>query len=98
MIVDFTPEAETDLEAISDYIARENPERALTFIQEVRDRCAALSDFPERFPLVARYERRRVRHVTHGKYLIFYRVDPDAVLILHILHGARDYRPLLFPK
>jgi plasmid stabilization system protein ParE len=29
----FTPFAEADLEAIGDYIARDNPRRALTFIR-----------------------------------------------------------------
>ena len=31
----FTPLAETDLEVIGDYIAQDNPARALTFIQEM---------------------------------------------------------------
>ena len=32
----FTPLADTDLEEIGDYIAQDNPARALTFIQEPR--------------------------------------------------------------
>lgn len=31
-----------------------------------------------------------VRAWAVGDYVIFYRVDPDAVQILRILHGARD--------
>ncbi|MEF3365520.1 type II toxin-antitoxin system RelE/ParE family toxin [Methylocystis sp. 9N] len=38
--------------------------------------------------------RRRV----HGDYLIFYRIQPSAVEILHVLHGAMDYERLLFPE
>jgi len=30
--------------------------------------------------------------------LIFYRVGIDAIEVIHILHGARDYEPLLFPE
>jgi toxin ParE1/3/4 len=30
--------------------------------------------------------------------LIFYRIGPDAKEVVHILHGARDYEPLLFPE
>jgi plasmid stabilization system protein ParE len=30
--------------------------------------------------------------------LIFYRVGADAIEVAYILHGARDYEPLLFPE
>jgi toxin ParE1/3/4 len=97
MIVELTAEAERDLEAIGDYIARDNPARALSFIQELRGKCLALADMPERFPLVPRYEALGVRRRGHGRYLIFYRVDPNAVVIVHVLHGAQDYGEILFP-
>ena len=38
----FTPLAETDIEEIGDYIALDNPARALTFIQEIRAQCQKL--------------------------------------------------------
>ena len=98
MIVRFTDEAERDLEAIGDRIARDNPARALTFVAELRDACLWLADFPERFPLVPRYERHQVRHRVHGNYLIFYRVAAEQVVVLHVLHGAMDYAGLLFPE
>ena len=96
MNVRFTAAAEGDLEAIGDYIARDNPARALSFIRELRDACLGLADFPERFPLVPRYEAEGVRHRVH--YLIFYRVSGEAVDVLHILHGATDYAVILFPE
>jgi plasmid stabilization system protein ParE len=39
MRVLLSPAAERDLEAIGDYIAEDNPARALTFIGEIRRRC-----------------------------------------------------------
>ena len=56
-----------------------------------------LDPFPERFPLVPRYEVHGIRRRLHGKYLIFYSVAEDEVVILHVLHGAMDYESLLFP-
>jgi toxin ParE1/3/4 len=47
----FSVLAESDLEEISDYIARENPERAVSFIQEIRDRCLKITTSPEAAPL-----------------------------------------------
>jgi len=97
VIVTLTREAEADLEAIGDYIAADNPARAATFVQELVDRIARLGDMPRAFPLVPRYEHTGVRRLPYGNYLIFYRVAKTRVEILHILNGARDYEPLLFP-
>ena len=36
------PLAELDLEEIGDYIVRDNPRRAISFIGEIRDRCFLL--------------------------------------------------------
>ena len=97
MIVRLTPEAERDLEAIGDRIAADDPVRALSFVGELRAACLGLADFPERFALVPRYESQDVRHRVHGNYLIFYRVEKQAVTVFHILHGAVDYGDILFP-
>jgi toxin ParE1/3/4 len=96
MKVDISAEAERDLEAIGDHIARDNPGRALSFLRELRAKCVALADLPEGFPLVHRYKALGVRRRVHGNYLIFYRVEPERVVVLHVLHGAMDYAPILF--
>ena len=98
MIVHLAEEAEQDLERIADYIALDNPPRAVSFLQELRGKCLALADMPERFPLVPRYEASGVRRRGHGNYLIFYRVEPEKVVIVHVLHGAQDYTAILFPN
>ncbi len=46
MIVRLLPDAEADLEAIGDYIAGDNPTRAISFTAELREKCAALADMP----------------------------------------------------
>jgi plasmid stabilization system protein ParE len=96
VIVELAAEAERDLETIGDRIARDNPERAVTFIAQLLHACLGLAKFPQRFPLVPRYEDRGVRHRVHGNYLIFYRVEREKVVVVHILHGAMDYAGLLF--
>ena len=96
MKVRLTAEAEADLERIADTIARDNPPRAVTFVQELRAACLGLAEFPERFPLVPHYADRGVRHRVHGNYLVFYRVEADGVTVLHVLHGATDYAVVVF--
>lgn len=98
MIVRLTRAAERDLEEIADRIAADNPQRAVSFVHELRGACLGLADFPDRFPLVPRYQRHGIRRRVHGNYLIFYRPEPEAVVVLHILHGAMDYAALLYPS
>jgi toxin ParE1/3/4 len=90
----FTPCAEADLEAIGDYIARDNPRRALTFVRELRQRCEQIADLPRAAPLRPELGA-GVRVVTLGRYLICYseRGD-DEVVIERIVHGARSLRNL----
>jgi plasmid stabilization system protein ParE len=97
MIVVITAAAEADLEIIADWIAKDNPTRAVTFIGELRQACETLSDFPYAFALVPRYEHADIRRRPQGNYLIFYRIVNDRVEILHVLNGARDYEAILFP-
>ncbi len=96
MILEFSSEAENNLEQIADYIAEHSPLRAMLLIRELRSRCAELVDNPNAFALVPRYERHGIRRRVHGNYLIFYRVETGKVVIIHILHGATDYGAILF--
>ena len=90
--------ASIDLAAIADYIARDNPRRALSFVRELRVAALGLGDMPRMFSLVPRYAHQDIRRRPFRNYLIFYRVEADRVAIIRILHGAQDYETLLFPE
>ncbi|MBD2606258.1 type II toxin-antitoxin system RelE/ParE family toxin [Scytonema hofmannii FACHB-248] len=96
MRVVITAAAKADLIAIGDFIRSQNPERAITFVEELLDRCYALADMPRAYPLVPRYEKFGIRRTVHRDYLIFYRVHKELIEIIRILHGAQDYETLLF--
>lgn len=85
----FSRQAERDIEEIGDYIARDNPRRAVTFIAELRKRCAQIIEFPLGAPLRPGLGR-GVRCVVFGRYLIFYVVHAGIVEIRRVLHGARN--------
>ena len=97
MDVILTGAAEADLEQIGEWIARDNPERAVSFVAEMRDACLGIAQLPQGYTLVQRYTADGIRRRVQGQYLIFYRVADDTIQILRVLHGARDYEPLLFP-
>lgn len=97
MKVVITAEAEADLEAIGDYIARDNPARALSYVRELYQLCLDIADMPQASPVVPQYEHNGIRRRVHGRYLIFYRIRADHITILHILNGAMDVEAILFP-
>jgi plasmid stabilization system protein ParE len=66
-------------------------------VDDLLDQCEALEDFPQRYPLVPRYEHHGIRRCVHANYLIFYRVGTQQIDVIHILNGAQDYEALLFP-
>ncbi|MDP3316243.1 MAG: type II toxin-antitoxin system RelE/ParE family toxin, partial [Devosia sp.] len=84
MIVAFTEEAEADLQAIGDYIAYDNPDRAASFVEEIIDRCLKIGQNPSAFALVPRYAHLGIRKRSFGSYLIFYRASEETVEVLHI--------------
>ena len=86
----FTSAARADLARIRSWISRDNPERALSFVRELRQRAYALSDYPHRHPIVLKTSRGPVHKMTHRPYLIFYRVLRDSIEVIEVRHGARD--------
>ena len=96
MKVIITDPAEDDLETIGDWISRDNPARALSFLVELRASCEGIGATPNAFPFVDHHRDRGIRRRIHGSYLIFYWMKDHAVEILHVLHGAQDYERILF--
>ena len=85
----FTPLAQADLEEIGDYIAQDNPGRALTFIQEIRAQCQKIGQSPLGYR--ARPELGEgIRSCPFGNYVILYRPQAPDLLVIRVLHGAMD--------
>jgi toxin ParE1/3/4 len=85
----FSVIAAHDLEEIGDYIARDNPERAVSFIQEIRGHCLKITAFPEAAALRPELGA-EIRMLPFGRYLIFYTVHADYVRVERIIHAARN--------
>ena len=94
MQVVFTVQAEQDLEEIGDYIAIDNPSRAVSFVREIREHCVKISSSPLGY--TSRPDLGEgVRSCSHGRYLILFQPSDTDVLIVRVLHGARDLPALL---
>ncbi len=85
-----TDEALEDLQSIGDWIAHHNSARAKSFIAELRESCAEILNFPDKYQLVEGRETSGLRRKVHGEYLIFYRVHSGRLDIVHIQRASRD--------
>jgi addiction module RelE/StbE family toxin len=86
MIVKWTKTALNNLASIADYIAEDNHERAVTFVQELRMKTQALGEFPNMGKAGRVFGTHEL--VLHKNYTAIYRVKDDSVQILRIHHSA----------
>lgn len=91
MKVALTLEALADLKEIGRWIARDNPRRARTFAKDLTEASMSLGRQPRRFPFAFPSGEPPVRKRVHRDYLIFYRVEAEAVQVIRIVHGSRDW-------
>jgi len=93
-----TPQSMCDLEEIVTFIAKNNPERASTFGNELIDRALSIATFPEIGRVVPEICEPAVREIMHGSYRIIYETlrDAEAIYVLRFWHGARG-EPIIKP-
>jgi len=87
----FSVADERDVEEIGDSIARDNPARAVTFIEALTERCHLLIEQPAAAPLRPEFGN-GVRMIPFGRYLVFYSFDADELKIIRVIHGARNWQ------
>jgi len=84
------PEAERSLTAQLEWIAERNPWAALDMGDAVHAAVGRLADYP----VMARSGRvagTRELVVVGTPYIVVYRIEPAAVVILRVLHGAQRW-------
>jgi toxin ParE1/3/4 len=88
MTVRFTETALIEIDEIFAYIARNNPTAAAGVVQRIQQMIARLGEFPRMAP---KTDEAGARMAPLGRYpyLIFYAIEGDDVVVLHVRHGAR---------
>ncbi|MGA8582908.1 MAG: type II toxin-antitoxin system RelE/ParE family toxin [Roseiarcus sp.] len=85
-----TDTAESDLAEIWFYVAGEASEAAATrLIDKIKDACEPLRHFPESAPLREHFAP-GLRAAFSSNYAIYYVHDERELVIVRVLHGARD--------
>ena len=94
MKVSFTKQAENDLEQIADFIALDNPIRALSFIKELEQKSLAIADMPKAFPIVSELPELNIRRRVYQNYSIFFCIEVEGIFIVRILNSTMNYTAL----
>jgi toxin ParE1/3/4 len=89
-----TESAQADLREIREYIDKDNPTAARRFVERLRTQARKLAATPG----IGR-SRKDLRpdlfSLAVGRYILFYRPQPGGIVLVRVLHGARDL-PALF--
>ena len=88
-LIRWTTEASGQLEAAVKYIQQDNPSVARNAAQTVIERIEQLATFPD---LGRPGEVAGTRELVRPPFVIVYRSTEEIVEILHIWHGAQDWR------
>jgi plasmid stabilization system protein ParE len=89
MKVRYTDTAATEVEEILDYIGLHNRVAAVQVNARLEQTASVLADFPD---IAQMSDEPGVRQMPIGRYplMIFYPVENDELVILHVRHTARE--------
>ena len=85
----WSPKAAENLEGICDYIGEDSEFYARIFAQQIIDEIEKIPVFPKAGRIVPEYQQKNLREKIFQSYRIVYRIKPDAIEIVVIVHGAR---------
>ena len=90
--LDYSPEASADIEGIAAFsVERFGNETADAYLTGLEVACERLRDIPAMAAIYPRI-RPKIRCLIYRRHRIFYRYEADTVLIVRILHQARDVK------
>jgi toxin ParE1/3/4 len=87
--VKWSPEATEDLESIAEYIARDSEYYARGVVTEIMSISRNLGVFPLIGRIVPEVGDETIRERFVYSYRLLYRVEPDRILVVAVIHGKR---------
>lgn len=89
--------AREDIGEIYLYIAEDSPESALAMTDKIADKIDMLVDLPLIGKIVPDNEsaKQGYRMLVIDRYIVFYKIIDEEVVVYRVLHGMRDFPYLL---
>lgn len=85
----WTDPALSDLDAIADYIALDNPQAARQLVQRIFQHVEQLTDHPKSGSKPQELKGWRYRQIVESPCRVFYRQDGDRIYILYVMRAER---------
>ena len=93
MTVHWTESALADLQAIFAYTARHSPRYAQALVERMFGHTELLSEHPLLGSIVSEIDDKSLRQLLETPYRIVYRVLPNQVDVVAVIHAARQAPP-----
>jgi len=90
MNVHWTDTAESHLDAIFEYIARDSETYALRTVDRITRKSQQVADFPLSGRRVPEYDIDQIREVFLDSFRIIYHIKSDQIDIIAVIHGAMN--------
>lgn len=89
--VEITQIAESDIQEIFDYIARDKKAAAIKWVEEIERQIISLESFPLRCRIIpeAKELGEKYRHIIYDNYRTIFRIEGSKVIIMRVFHSAR---------
>jgi plasmid stabilization system protein ParE len=92
MKIEWTRSALNDARNLRNYIAQDSAAYADWFVQRIIEAIEKAAAFPLLGRRVPEADDDAIREILFQKYRIMYRVEPAQILVLMVIHGARDLK------
>ena len=90
MRVEWSDFAREDLDDLVHYISKDSAFYAQLFGERIVFATRRLRDFPESGRMIPEADNQTLREIIVQGYRVMYRLEPDRVLVLAVMHGSRD--------
>jgi plasmid stabilization system protein ParE len=90
----WTEHAVAQLESIAEYVSLSSPVYAEQLLDRIARRLDQAREFPESGRVVPEFARPDIRELIEWPYRLVYRVHPDTIEVLSVLHGRQGLREL----
>ena len=92
MNIIWSPTARTNIKEIIEYISEDNPDAALTLIEQFETKVEKLRQNPESGRVLPETKNEKIREiVVHKNYGVIYEINPDAIEILTVRHFRQNF-------
>ena len=89
MEIIWSPQSLVDIEEIGDFIAKDNRERACSFIDELIESVDRLNDYPESGQICE--ENSIFRQVVHQGHRLIYQIRIEKIFIITVLGPGKNF-------